>query len=150
MPRSDLYMALKLGTVDAGMVGLEALESDKLKEIVHGYVVSPTVQVNVGHILINKDAFKKLPEDIQEIIQRDSRYFLAAMGDVFAQQTKYIAASAQKEYGLTYYTWPEEEAFEIRKGIIEEVWPEFAGKSARNAEMLELIKGHLRVFNKIE
>ena len=45
-----------------------------LNEVVKYVVTSPVPYKATTNVLINMDSFKALPEDIQELIERDSRF----------------------------------------------------------------------------
>ncbi len=67
IPKGELYMALKLGTVDGALYSAEGAMRDKLNEVTK-YVVSSPNTCPLGNTwLFNMDSIKKLPDDIRNI-----------------------------------------------------------------------------------
>ncbi|MFC2067258.1 hypothetical protein ACFLUO_09495, partial [Chloroflexota bacterium] len=146
MSYSDVYMGIKLGTVDGATIGAQALEELKLKEIVKGYVVYPSMNSSCNAHLINKDAFDALPQDIQDFIMRETPlYFLKAASEYKLHQL-YTLQQGVKEYGLELYTWSEEDTAKVRKLCAEQVWPEYGAKSAGSAELLKIQMDYLELM----
>lgn len=143
MPYADVYMGLKLGTVEGATLGSHALEDIKLKEVVKGYVVSPTSINPCDAILINKDAFEALPEDLQELILRDSKYYFAAASFMTELTMQWICADAEKNYGVELYSWSAEDTKWVREVCREKVWPELASANSRCYKMVEIIENQL-------
>ncbi len=146
MAVADIYMGLKLKTVDAFCGGVVNLETAKLKEVVKGYVVEPTCLTPTDAIIINKDAFNALPKDMQDIITRDSRYYLAYAANTLQQQLNYSINKASQDYGLQVYTWSAEDTKALRVLMAQKVWPEFAAPNARCKKMVDSITSHLKAF----
>ncbi len=143
---ADTYMGMKLGTVDGAALGAQALEDIKLKEVATGFLVEPTALCPVDAIFINKDALNTLPEDIKNIVVRESKYYAAYAANTNHMQIDYVLAAAQKNYGLKTYKWSEEDTTAVRKLMVEKVWPEFAATNPRCGKMVESIKAHLKIF----
>jgi len=142
MPKADVYMGLKLGTVDGAWTGCQSLETLKLSEVVTDFVINPNPCVDC--ILINRDSFEALPEDIQDLIMRESQYHFAAYGMMVYEQGAYVVANASKDYGLRLWSWSDEDIVKIRQQCVEEIWPEFAAKSPLCAELVEIIKTQMK------
>ena len=143
MAYADVYMGLKLGTVEGATLGSHALEDIKLKEVIKGYVISPTSINPCDAILMNKDAFEELPIDLQKTILRDSKYFFAAASFMTELTMQWICADAQKNYGVELYTWSAEDTKWVREVCREKVWPELASANPRCQRMVEIIENQL-------
>ena len=146
---ADVYMALKLGTVEGATLGIHALEDSKLREVASGYVISPTTMNPCDAILINRDAFNELPSDIQGIIMRDGKHYFAAASFMTLLSNLYVGADFEQNYGGTLYRWSEEDEKELRKMAQEEIWPKYAAQGPRSAQMVELVKLALQAYGKI-
>ena len=119
-----------------------------LKDVATGMVVNPSFSVPVKAILINKDAFNKLPKDIQEAMLRDSRHYFDTSGALAQLQHRYVIAEAIKTHGLVTYTWSVEDETEVQKLCEKTVWPFYASKSAECGNLLEIVLSHLSAIGR--
>lgn len=150
IPAPEIYMALKLGTVDAAVFGLVALEDMKLKEVWKYYITSPNCNTLVCSWLINMKSFKALPADIREILDKDAAY--AMLADSMRERIllDYAAANAVKNHGLTLVTLPDKEANWIKKEVMTKVWNKVAAKSPRNARLVEIVRKQMRQLGRLD
>jgi len=142
MPFSEMYMAIKLGTIDGALTGVHAFETAKLKEVITDFVTNPNPCLDC--VLINEDSFNALPEDIQRLIDQQLPNFLLAKAIESMEQQAYMVAHAAADYGVGLWTWTPEEIKELRKGCIEEIWPEFAEGTPLCAELIEIMKVQMK------
>lgn len=141
LPFAEMYMAVKLGTVDGVFTAATAIETGALYEVVSDYVFKNTTGAN--GLLINKDSFNALPEDIQSMINDFTPFFTTiAMLRLFEQE-EYVMGQWVNEGTLTIWHWPEEYWMEIRERCLDELWPEFAAASPLCAEMVEIVRQQL-------
>ncbi|MBA7671380.1 hypothetical protein ES703_79537 [subsurface metagenome] len=56
------------------------------------------------------------------------------------EQQGYAIGKAVEEYDLKLWTWSEEDIAKLRKGCIEEIWPEFAAETPVCAQIVDIIK----------
>lgn len=144
----DQSMAMKLGTLDGCLTGAVGLEQANLKDVATGMVVNPSFSVPVKAILINKDAFNKLPKDIQESMLRDSRHYFDTSSALAQLQHRYVIAEAMKTHGLVTFTWSVEDETEVQKLCEKTVWPFYASKSAECANLLKIVLSHLKAIGR--
>jgi len=136
IPWGEMYQALKLGTIDGMTGGISALEGQKLKEVLKYYVTKPSVADSIANILINMDAFNALPEDIKEMIDRDSRYVVSlASSDHFSGED-YIAENVKR---VKMVEWSAEDIAKVRKMAIETIWPKLGKRSPTCKKMIDII-----------
>jgi TRAP-type mannitol/chloroaromatic compound transport system substrate-binding protein len=72
IPGGELYMALKLGTIDGGEYGAPSTDWGLKFQEITKYWVIPAGWHQVGTVsdlMINMDAWKKLPPDLQAIVE---------------------------------------------------------------------------------
>lgn len=151
IPAPEMYMALKLGTVDGAVFSMVALEDMKLKEVWKYYIVSPNCTTLVCSFLINMDSFHALPDDIKEIIRKDAPMAMLAYSTARERMLMdYYAAEAMKNYGLKLTTLSEKETDWIRKEVMKTVWDKAASKGPRNAKLVELVRQQMRKLGKID
>jgi len=150
LPWGEIYMGMKLGTIEGWVAGTAALESLKLKEVTKSFVYSPKISTAMTNLLINMDAYKALPKDIQELIDKDSRYVAYAMSQKWHNQCLWALANANKEYGINTYAWSSEDSKRVTKIAVETIFPKVAAKSARCAELLNIVKKQMKDYGRIE
>ena len=92
MPFSDVYMALKLGTVEGCQTPATSLEVIKMKEVVTDHV--NLINVGTNCFLINQDSFNALPSDIQDIILYSSPQFFLEGSCFLNQQEEYLVRNS--------------------------------------------------------
>ena len=145
VPYSEVYMAMKLGTVEGFMQGIVDLEAQKLKEVTK-YFLRPGTGVILGNVQINMDAWKALPEDIRELLSRDSRRIMWEGGmDVLSFENS-IPALAK---GVTYQTWSPEARAKITKQAIETLWPKLASPNPQCGQLIEIFKAFAKDYGKL-
>jgi len=140
MSYGDVYMGLKLGTIDGTGTGALALEDCKLKEVVKGWASSGLYGCTVNAQLFNMDALNALPDDIKKIVLEDTKYYLAgtiSMIEILQQQ--YVIAKSIEEYGIEHWVWSADEQRKARKIASDEVWPFYGAKSPLSQELLDII-----------
>jgi len=67
-PGSEVYMAMKLGTIEGTLFPAMILEALKLKEVVKYVVYPPLVKPAGTATLVNQDTWKKLPGEVREAL----------------------------------------------------------------------------------
>jgi len=150
IPWGEIYMAVKLGTIDGWCGGAPALESLKLKEVTKGYVNPPQMSVANANILINMDAFNALPADLQGLLQRDAMYASFAYSSNWHNQCNWVLKNAKKEYGVTTYSWSSKDIDRLTRLAVEKIFPRIAKKSKGCAELLEIVKKQMRDYGRID
>ena len=150
IPLAEVYMGLKLGTIEGFVSGVQFLHSQKWNEVTKHFVLNPSCSLWSNNILINLDAFNALPKDIQQIIDQYAPYVGFAAANDWRQQDQWVIRNTEKQFGVKFYTWSEEDTRKVTKMVTEQVWPKIAAKSPRNARMIEIIKRHMRDHGRIE
>ena len=149
IPLGETYMALKLGTADGWVAATGLLESLKYKEVTKGFVLEPRPSSTVVNIIINKDAFNSLPQDIQDTLMKESRYAGYAASTTWRNQCNWALEQAQKNYGLKVYIWSQEDQAKARKLVIDNLWPKMAKASPGSAQLMEIIYKQARDYGRI-
>ncbi len=146
----EMYMGLKLGTFDGWMAGAASLEDTKLKEVTTGMALNSNTDMASRNLLINMDAFKALPQDIQGLIERDLPYVLYTCAWSWEQQCAWCIGNAAKQYGLKLYTWPVEDVKKVTKMAADTIYPKVAARSPGTATLLEMVKKQMKDIGKIK
>lgn len=150
LPWGEMYMAMKLGTIDGYVAGPGVFEDLKMKEVTKGFVYPPRISLAPSGIIINMDAFKALPTDLQELLARDSAYVLYAGSSNLHNQQDWILRMAAKQYGVKIHAWSSEEIQRLTQQVVEEIYPRTAAKSKECAELVEIVKKQMRDYGRIK
>jgi TRAP-type C4-dicarboxylate transport system substrate-binding protein len=140
-PPSELYMGLKLGTIDGMIYSMAELETSNYKEVVK-YINWPAViDPLCVQWLINLKSWKDLPPDIQKTIEDT----LVEIGPSLAK--KYLAedykgVEAAKKVGVQEIQMEAGE-IPIARQAAAKVWSDFAGRSPRTAQTIQMLKDYL-------
>jgi len=147
MTYADVYMGLKLGTIDGTTTGALALDNAKLKEVVKGWASNGLYGCTVNCQLFNMDALNALPDDIQKIVRDESKYYLAStVGMTERLQQQIGIENAVRDYGIEHWVWSADEQVEARELAKDEVWPFYGAKSAMSQELLDMIIDYQKLF----
>ncbi|KPK92601.1 MAG: hypothetical protein AMJ94_04705 [Deltaproteobacteria bacterium SM23_61] len=150
LPWGEIYMGLKLGTIDGWVAGSGTLEELKLKEVAKGIVYHPRISNAPCNLLINMKAFKALPKDIQDLLESTNRYVLHSLSHRWQQQCSWVIADAQEKYGVIPYTWPQEDVNKVTQQAADTLYPKVAAKSARCAKLVNIIKKQMKDYGRIK
>jgi len=150
IPWGEIYMGLKLRTIDGWTGGSATLEELKLKEVAKGFVYYPRIANAPVNILINMNAFKALPKDIQDLMERDLKYITYASSHKWHQQCAWVIADAKEKYGLVPYAWSEEDVRKVTEMAVKTLYPKVAAKSSRCAHLVEIVKKQMKDYGRIK
>ena len=103
IPTTDLYMALDRRTVDGLITAPEYVLAAKLHEVVKHTAWEP-VGVPVGAVVMNLDVWKKLPAEIQVIIEelnQEIRYKFMAMQRSSAEYREELTKRGIEVYDIS-------------------------------------------------
>lgn len=140
-PPSEIYMGLKLGTIDGMIYSMAELQTSGYKEVVK-YINWPAViDPNCVEFDISLKSWKALPPDIQKTIEDT----LVEIGPSMAK--KYIAedhsgVEAALKVGVQEIQMDASEIPKARQAAVK-VWGDFAGRSPRTAKTIQMLKDYL-------
>lgn len=138
LPGGEIYMAMKLGTIDGTVFPTAILDKLKLKEVVK-YAVHPGLTSPVVSHIINQKAWDALPADIRAALTDEVRIELfRRTADTYIKNNK-TAEEDAKKYGVQFSTLPDSEVKEGRR-IALPVWDEVAAKDEFCAKGVEILK----------
>jgi len=146
---AEWYMQLKLGTVDGVLSSVSQLEATKLKEVMTHVVMEPNIFTHISSVLINKDKWDALPEDIKTELDLYSAPISWA-GDIqYAVLLQYQVSAAVRDYGIKVVNWTGAARDKCYAAGMA-TWDEVAAKSPRTAELVEIVKKQARLLGKID
>ena len=150
MPTAEVYPALEKGVIDfADRGGLAANYDAGLYEVAKYIILPGFHQPTTACIYAaNLDAWNKLPQDIQAIVEAAGR---EASAELFQYHlVKGMDALAKfKEKGCEVIYLPDSEVMEIRK-VAMEVWEEYAAKSPLARQVLDSQKEWMKKLGLLE
>lgn len=149
IPWGDVYMGLKLGTVDGWMAGSGTLEELKLKEVAKGFVIHPKIGTAVSNITINKAAYGALPKDIQDILRNEAPHASYFCSTNWHNQNMWVARNAKDKYGIKIYYWSPEDIDRVTKLVVDNIFPKIAKKSPECTEMMEIVKKQMKDYGRL-
>jgi TRAP-type mannitol/chloroaromatic compound transport system substrate-binding protein len=150
IPGGELYMALKLGTIDGGEYGVPSTDWGLKFQEITKYWVIPAGWHQVGTVsdlMINMDAWKKLPPDLQAIVEH------AAMANMVWSYSKanWDAAAALEKFKAAGIK--ESELDQKAQEKLEELCIKFMEmEAAKNPDYAKIAKSmidYLKRFDKV-
>jgi TRAP-type C4-dicarboxylate transport system substrate-binding protein len=142
VPGAEMYMAMKLGTIDGAIYGATGLQDVKLHEVVKYYTLPTAAQIALS-LLINKDSMAKLPPDLRVLVEEGTRYILTDTGMRYITQCKDSLSKSVNSGSVQISTLPEEEMAKMRALVIP-IWDELAQKSPRMKKGVDILKQQMR------
>jgi TRAP-type C4-dicarboxylate transport system substrate-binding protein len=143
MPGSEIYMAMKLGTIDGTPFPPQFLETAKLKEVVK-YIISPGLVAPPNTcMVINMDSWKALPEAARKAVTDDKTMIEAYLANGKSYQA-YDDRALKNAYDLGIKNLPLPES-EIKEGrrIAVEVWDLVGAKDPYSKKGVEIWKRYV-------
>jgi TRAP-type mannitol/chloroaromatic compound transport system substrate-binding protein len=137
LPYGEIYMAMKLGTVDAATVSMVDMEGMKFMEVCD-YVITPYLVENpVVDIFCNMDAWNALPDDLKATVEE---LILGRSRDSTAEFLRIAdeGIEAAKAYGVEWIEVPEDQQAIMYKATAE-VLDDFAEESPTSAKIVKIM-----------
>jgi len=142
LPGAELYMALKLGTIDVACWSVEGLIGYSWYEIASYVILPPMSTHSISHFIINQDAWDALPDEYRDIYE-------TAYHDIYIPQLyDHYMAEWDKVYqmaeplGYELITLPDADVAEMTRIAMEEIWGEEAAKAPECKEAIDIIKAY--------
>ncbi len=135
-----MYSAMRLGTIDGFTWTVGELEAGNLKEVVKD-VLSSWLLTPGTHLIINKDRWAELPDDLQTKITgalEDAHLKIAA--EYESVDAKAIAAA--KAYGVKFPEISAEGLTKLKEAS-QAFWTEVEGASPASKKMVETYRAFL-------
>lgn len=150
IPAAEIYMGLKLGTIDGVIFGAGSIPDFKLDEVLKYYVVWPNTSVIVPSFLINLDKWNALPQDIKTILLRDTPYVIQGIGSDYILQSQLKMADMIKAGKIQPIYWSDKDTAKARDIAINTLWPKVAAMTPNNARLVNMVVQQAKLFGKIK
>ena len=142
VPGAEMYMAMKLGTIDGAIYGATGLQDVKLHEVVKYYTLPTAAQIALS-LLVNQDSLAKLPADLRALVEVGTRYILGDTSQRYITQCKASLAKAVNSGSVEISYLPEEEMAKMRALVIP-LWDEIGAKGPRMKKGVDILKKQMR------
>ncbi len=139
---SEAYLGLKTGVIDACQWDVSAISGLKLHEVAKYWVVGEENDHAIGHMLINPDAYSRLPDDLKQVLKTAAQNYWHAT--VAGYQKELEAAEQLVKEGVIIKTVLDEEAIAAHKKAAEAIWEKVAQKDEASKKAIELLKSWKR------
>lgn len=146
IPGGEVYMAMKLGTIDGALFGACTLEDVKLSEVVDYFVLPTAAQISTS-LLINKGSLSKLPSDIRNLVETVTPYILMDTGFRYVTADKKALWGSVKDGKVKISYLSEDEMVKMRKLVVP-LWDELAAKSPRMKKGVDILKTQMEELNR--
>ncbi|MFC1912026.1 TRAP transporter substrate-binding protein [Chloroflexota bacterium] len=136
---SEVYTSLQTGLIEGLMTGVSFSVSSKFPEVVKHFQPLNAFQ-STAPILVNRDAWNELPEEIRDAVMAywDSKAEWYADGAVMTESM--LLRQAVTEYGLEIRPMPQDFRAEIMELSVDGVWKPWAERTGEGGmEILESI-----------
>jgi TRAP-type C4-dicarboxylate transport system substrate-binding protein len=138
IPGGELYMAMKLGTIDGAIYGASGLQDVKFHEVVEYYTFPTAAQIALS-MLINKNSMEKLPDDLRPLVEYGTRFILEDTSNRYITEVKESMNKSVNMGSVTKCYLPEEELAKMRK-LVAPIWDELAAKTPRMKNGVDILK----------
>jgi TRAP-type C4-dicarboxylate transport system substrate-binding protein len=139
IPGAEVYMAMKLGTVEGTAFPPRILEGQKLKEVVK-YMILPGLAGPQTQHVFHKKSWEKIPADVRAILTDEKNLiaFYRRCGKAYIKGDDEAVAEATK-YGVKTITLSKDVVKESRI-LAQSIWDEFAARDKHCAKAVEILK----------
>lgn len=142
LPGAELYMALKLGTLDVITWSCEGLIGYKFYEVAD-YVIRPEMSNHsLSHFLVNQDAWDALPDNYKDIyIGAYHEVYIPNLYSLYMSEWEKIL---QLEETLPYeiVTLSDADVAEMQRIAMEVIWEDEAAKAPECKQALDIVKAY--------
>jgi TRAP-type C4-dicarboxylate transport system substrate-binding protein len=142
IPGAEMYMAMKLGTIDGSIYGATGLEDIKLREVAKYYTLPTAAQIATS-LLINEKSLKKLPPELRTIVEMGTKYILEETSNRYITECK-NALNKSVRMGLVQVCNLSEGDLKMMRSLVKPLWEELAEKSPRMRKGVEILKQQMR------
>ena len=140
VPGEEIYSSLATGVFSAftsgGAMGAYGMKGH---EICKYLLLTPMMPKYSNAVIVNMDAWKKLPPDLQAILQSAARHGCLIHQQWTMHGERDAVVKMQKEHGVTLTELPPEDVAKLTK-LAMEVWDGLAKADAASAEAIKRVK----------
>ncbi len=149
IPHAEVYMGVKLGTIDGSIMSPDTLLAAKLEEVFKYAVVVPNLTTLAASFIYNMDSLKKLPADLQDLVKETTTPLAHQFAKSVGMYNIYAIKHAAKTYGMQEVTWT---GAAVDKAVANGIatWDTIAAKSPRCKELVDTLKKQMKDLGKMK
>lgn len=138
MPGAELYMAMKLGTIDVATYDCFGPIGFKLHEVMDYLIMPPFADHAISNMLVNMDAWNALPEDLKQVFYEAYEEYAV---ETYFGYDEYWTSDINQAAALGYevITLPDSDV-DIMKEIAAVQWEDYAVKDDYCARAVRIAK----------
>ena len=137
----EVYMALKLGTIDGILFGPAELETMKLKEVVKYISLPALIDPLTLDWTINMESWEQLTPEMQAVYEKTMRDNIKPMYEAIAEENQ-VGFQKAAEYGVKTIVLDDAEVARMKK-VARGTWGKLAEKDPASAEAVKMIQDFL-------
>jgi len=147
LPPGEMYMALKMKTIDGVHYGVAVLEELKIGEVCKYFLMEPNTGRTCVNLFVNMKSFNALPADLKLIVKDYSVPFTLPVTMEWDENRSFTQVS--KKYGVEAVRWAKADIDNARAYMIEKLWPKVAAKSARCKRLVDIVVSQAKNLGKV-
>jgi TRAP-type C4-dicarboxylate transport system substrate-binding protein len=148
IPYSEMYMALKMGTVDGILASAGSLISGKLGEVLRNYLL-PTTN-SIGFVVgVNQKSWDALPADLKDLLDKTAPQAAVQIAVMYSGLVDNSVTKIIKDYGVKFVTLSEadqQKAVQLSLPI----WESLATKSPESKQAVDSVKATLQYLGRMK
>ena len=138
IPYDEMYMALKMGTIDGYLASASALISGKLGEVIHHYLLPTTNSINCIWA-VNMNSWNALPKDIRDLLDNAAPRVAVQIAANYSGYVENSKIEAIKKYKVEFHTLSDADQAEALKVAVP-LWDAAATKTPECKQAVDIIK----------
>ena len=148
LPYDELYMALKLGTIDGYYASSSALISSKLGEVIHHYLLPTTSSINCIWA-VNMNSWNALPKDIRDLLDNAAPKVAVSIAALYSGHVENSRAEAVNKYGVQFHMLSDADQTRALQ-VAMPIWESAATKTPECKQAVDIIKETNRYLGKLK
>jgi TRAP-type mannitol/chloroaromatic compound transport system substrate-binding protein len=132
------YMALKLGTVDAGVWDSSCVTGLSWHEVAPYWIHGEENDNVEQHILVNQNVWNSLPDDLKQALRGAAEDYYYACRDAYKKDLDACYDLAKQ--GKLTEVWMDKDLIALHEQVGYALWDEVAGRDAACAKAVQMIK----------
>jgi TRAP-type mannitol/chloroaromatic compound transport system substrate-binding protein len=135
----EAYMGLKLGTIDASQWDVSAVTGLKWHEVAPYRILGGQNDVVPGHILMNMETWKSLPDDLKKALADAAEQYFHDLNKIYDSELKKVTELVKA--GKVINSPIDDACDKAHEQAALKLWDEIGGRDAAAAEAIGIIKG---------
>jgi len=148
LPYDELYMALKLGTIDGYYASAGGLVSNKLGEVIHHFLLPTTSSINCIWA-VNMDSWNALPKDIRDMLDNTAPKVAVQIAALYSGLVEHSRAEAINKYKVKFHTLSDADQAKALQ-VAMRLWNAAGAKSPESKQAIDIVKETNRYLGKLK